>query len=479
MDEGDYNKRRAALSLLERALGEEDAGKRLRLARRALTLDDSCADAWGILGEAEEDDREAVRLFSQALSRAEATLGDEAKKAIRNEQKGDPTIDVRRDPAGPAYVRARAGLGMRLAAVVRGGASDDPDSDTAAATDHLVNVLRVDPEDEMDLSHLAISFLLERGDAESDKAARHILATHPCECVHHCFCQTLSDYRKFGGEDYRTRYSLAEAIASGPLVPPFLYGQWEIPDGIPANLTGEEVSLSMAGQEDVSEQERALILSASVAVELLPAWRASPSAQAWLKDTCEALSAHVGERMDDPAFTGGLEGTGVEGLARLLGIPQGMPESGIEVTEPPSAWGRAGSEQPPTGYSWTEARAGFLFWREREEEDVALSHLKDALQELIEDRLAKAGIEPQRGTAPFPNEISPVAGLLGEPAEGVSPLAYLAAYGTAGQVARLAEELLGLRIADFTLITDDPHAAAYLRDLGADVFEGEMNDQKE
>lgn len=363
--------------------------------------------------------------------------------------------------------------------MVRGGASDDPDRDTAAATDHLVNVLRVDPEDEMDLSHLAISFLLERGDAESDKAARHILATHPCECVHHCFSQTLSDYRKLGGEDYRTRYSLAEAIASGPLVPSFLYGQWEIPDGIPANLTEEEVSLSMGGREDVSEQECALILSASAAVELMPAWRASPSAQTWLKDTCEALSAHVGERRDDPSFTGGLEGAGVEGLARLLGVPEGMPESGIEVTEPPAVWGCAGSEQPPTGYSWTQARAGFLFWREREEEDVALARLKDSLQELIEDRLAKAGLEPQTGTAPYPNELSPVAGLMGQPAEGVSPLAYLAAYGSAAQIGELAEELLGLRISDFTLITDDARAAAYLRDLGADVFEGEMNDQEE
>lgn len=70
-----------------------------------------------------------------------------------------------------------------------------------------------------------------------------------------------------------------------------------------------------------------------------------------------------------------------------------------------------------------------------------------------------------------------MAGLVGQPAEGVSPLAYLAAYGPAGKVAELAEELIELRVAGFTLVTDEPRVARCLRDLGAEVFEGVMDDE--
>lgn len=546
---GGSTKHQAAESLVQRAMGEEDSSRRARLARRALTLDESCADAWGILGEAEEDDPQAVRLFREAYRLAEASLGEPARRAIRNEGRGDPAVDVRGDPAGLTYLRARAALGFRLIFLATGDTAGDSGQRAEEATDHLVGVLRLDPEDDFGLTHPALSFWLEQDDPECLKAANTILSTHPCDCAQHMFSRTLVYYRRFGGEDYRTRYALAEAIASGPLIPMFLYG--ELP--MPADLPSLE-EMQQAGYTDaLDEGGRALILSAGSAREMLGGWERTPGAGGWLKEMYALISRGLEEYFEDPGISpsgvsgsagssqsnkskksksaklsaaseahGALEGAGVEGLARVLGVPESYHPM-IEVTDPPAAWhesrypgtayrpysessssggsgasgvssdssyssgsesetGQAGDNPRPEAgdlqdwEDWGKARAGFLFWREREEEDPVLSRFKDSLRELIEDRARKAGLEPESGTAPFPNSLSPVAALLGEP-EGASPLAYLAIYGTAGQVAELADELLTQRIADFTLITDDPQAAGELRELGAEVFEGPMNDK--
>lgn len=431
-------RREAARKLVERALKSEDLKKRASLARKALKIDDSAA-AWGILAELQEDDAEAAQLFAEALARAEGTLGEEANKAIRKEQKGDPAIPVWEDAAGLTYLRTRAGLGLRLASLEESGKGSE---ESGSATEHLLGVLRLDPDDEIGVSHATLAYLLGRGDEEGDKAARHIMTTHPCDCVHHCFSETLLSYREHGGEDQRTKRALIEAIGSGPVVAPFLFEKMQIPAYVPPV---EVVQQDMG----MSERQRALLLSASVASDLLPAWRKTPGAQNWLAGVYDTLISHFNGIGDDPAAMLSLAGIGDEGLARVLGV----------------------------ALSWSEAAAALLFWREREDEDVALSKFKDTLEALIEHRARGAGLTVERGTAPYPSGQSPFAALLGEP-EGVSPLSYLHATGPAGKVADLADGLLDLGFADFALATEHPealeelHAITSRRPAGVMVFEG-------
>lgn len=312
--------------LVEKALREEEPAGRAVLAREAVAADDSNPDAWGILAESEEDLHESARLFGEALSRAEAALGPEAVAATNNEQKGDPAIPVWDDPAGLAYLRARAGLGLRLALL---------EGREREATEHLLGVLRLDPDDELDVSHAALPFLLELATEGADRDVAHVMATHPCDCAHHLYADLLIHYRRFGGDDERTKRALVEAVGSGPLIGPFLYGAFAIPAGLPpADELAAAVGAGAGGPDD---ERRALLLSAATAAELEGAWKATPAAGEWLEQTFRDLATRVGGIVGDPdspeART--LAGTGAAGLSYVLGLAD-HPPARTDLEVPPN-----------------------------------------------------------------------------------------------------------------------------------------------
>ena len=123
-----------------------------------------------------------------------------------------------------------------------------------------------------------------------------------------------------------------------------------------------------------------------------------------------------------------------------------------------------------------------MFWREREEEDVALARFRDGLEGLIEDRAEKAGLVLKRGSAPFPGSLDIFRRVV-ETSDGpfadlpeASPLAYLTTTGKAGQVADLAEALLKERVWDFSVFAEDPEVVDAFYEMGAEVFEGPVGE---
>ena len=163
--------------------------------------------------------------------------------------------------------------------------------------------------------------------------------------------------------------------------------------------------------------------------------------------------------------------------------------SGPPVTGDEEGDARRGADPDPypeTGRAndaWREGEAGFFFWREREEEDPALSRFKDGLELLIKDRAAGAGLTLKRGTAPFPEALDILGHALGRSTEspfgdlpGVSPLSYLGATGSAGRVADLAASLLEERVWDFAVFAEDPAVIEVFVEMGADVFEGPVGE---
>ena len=427
--------RRRARDLVEKALSVENPIRRMDLVRKAIEADDSIADAWGILAEEEPDPGKSAALFAKAYARAEATLGAEGAAAVRNEGQGDPAIAVWDDPAGLSYLRSRAGLGLRLALLA--GREDE-------ATGHMLGVLRLDPDDELGVCHYALPFLLERNDEEGDGSARHVMLTHPCDCVHHCYWDVLLSFRQYGGEDERTIRALAEAIGSGPVVPPFLYGEIEVPPDIPPVA---EIERAAGG---LGPEERAVVLSSAVASELLPSWEKTPEAGEWLGEKWRDLAGRSAGLLEDPSAVTEALSVG-ESPESLLASMLAAAGDGREV--------------------WEKGEAGFLYWREREEEDVALSRFRDGLEGLIRDRAQKAGLSLERGTAPFPG-IPGLSGSAFGDLPDVSPLTYLAATGRAGKVGNLAEALLEAGVSDFAVFAEDAAVIEAFAGMGVEVFEG-------
>ena len=448
--------RRRARKLVEEALAARAPIRRMELARKAIEEDDSVADAWGILAEEEPEPATSATLFAEALERAEAALGSEGRSAVSGstETVGQPAASIFwEDEAAESYVRSRTGLGLAL--------SQLEGREVEAAT-HMLGVLQLDPLDRMDLSHHAIPLLMGLGTEESDTEARRLMEKHPCDCAHHCYWDALLSFRQYGGDDKKTLRALAGAIGSGPVVPPFLFGEYAVPRDVPS-LRELQMIEGMGGEE------HAAILSASLASELLPLWEKTPGAREWLQSKWQVLSKNSATLLENPAATAGTLAAGQSPdsvLAAMLGAEPGQEETGVESVQP----------------GWEEREAGFMFWREREEEDVVLSRFRDGLEGLICDRAEKAGLVLKRGSAPFPGSLdvfrrmvepsdSPFAGL-----PEASPLSYLATTGEAGRVADLAEALLEQRVWDFSVFAEDPEVVEAFHEMGAEVFEGPVGE---
>lgn len=464
--------RRRARKLVEEALAAEPPIRRMELARKAIEADDTVADAWGILAEEEPDPATSATLFAEALKRVEAALGKKARPVIAGatypepepeasvETGGQPAASIFwEDPAADSYVRSRTGLGLALLSL---------EGRDAEAVEHMLGVLRLDPLDRMELSHHVVAPLLRMNTKDSDDRARHIMDQHPCDCVHHCYWDALLSFRQYGGDDERTIQALAGAIGSGPVVPPFLFGEVSVPPDVP--------SPQDLGRMGIEGEEHALMLSASVASELLPLWEGTPGAKEWLTAKWQRLGSSAAALMGDPSGS-----SAAAGASLLAG--RGNPDSVLAAMLGSESSEEAGGAAEGEDEAWREGDAGFMFWREKDDEDVALSRFRDGLEGLIQDRAEKAGLTLKRGTAPFPGALEIFGnlsgGFQGSPFRDLpqaSPLSYLAGTGKAGQVAELADALLSERVWDFSIFAEDTEVVEVFYEMGAEVFEGPVGE---
>ena len=133
-----------AQELVYEAWETDDPARRLRLARQALRRSPDCADAYVILAEQAASRRRAIRLLEEGVRAGERALGPEAFR----DRAGEFWHDVFTRP----YMRARAALAEALWL--------DGRADEAIA--HLVDLLRLNPDDNMGLRYRLVSWYLER-----------------------------------------------------------------------------------------------------------------------------------------------------------------------------------------------------------------------------------------------------------------------------------------------------------------------------
>jgi len=257
-----------AQGLFYRAL-EVTGRRRTELARKALDVSPDCADAYVLLAEGTNDPAEARRLYEQGMEAGERVIGPEPF--------ANPTplfwgaLDARR------YMRAREGLADVLWYL----------GERQEATGHLLELLRLNPNDVLDVRFRLVSYLLAMDD---NVGARKLLDQYKDdESTSLAYSRALLLFRRYG-PGKRANRALAEAMAANPFVPIYLMGLEEPPKKLPELI-------EPGSQDDAMDY----------LVAGIECWVETPGAMDWLVPIvtvamAEALDEDVSDWVDDDAF---------------------------------------------------------------------------------------------------------------------------------------------------------------------------------
>lgn len=231
--------------------------KRVKLAKKALTISPDCADAYVLLAEESPTLEEALPLYEQAVAAAERALGPE----IFQEAVGHFWGIFETRP----YMRAREGLASCLWGLDR--------KEEAAA--HFQDMLRLNPGDNQGLRYSLLSLYLEM----DDRAALDALLTQYKDdySAQWFYTQALVAFRKHGA-GRRSDNKLRKAIAYNRHVPIYLLGRKRVP----------AQSLPFVSFGDAGE-------AADYVQEHLIYWNGTPGALDWLR--------HITGQIDKPKLS--------------------------------------------------------------------------------------------------------------------------------------------------------------------------------
>lgn len=218
---------------------------RVRLAREALRISPDCADAYVLLAEeTAHGPKEAGDLYAKGVEAGERALG----KDFFAENAGHFWGIIETRP----YMRARLGLAYALWALGK----------HRAAIDHLGQMLRLNPGDNQGVRYVLLTWLLEQGE---EAAVQTLLDQYEGDgAALWLYASALHAYRT-QGDSAASRKLLLAAKEQNPHVPAYLLGQKRLPRELPDTI----------GFGD----EREAVYCAS---ELLPAWKKTTGALAWL-----------------------------------------------------------------------------------------------------------------------------------------------------------------------------------------------------
>lgn len=233
-----------AQELVEKAMRAIDPERQFELTQSALELSPDCADAYTMLSRFVADRRQALVLLEQGLKAAQRVLGRERLDELVG-------IYWRVEGTRP-YMRARLALaecqwslGLRVESV-----------------EHLLDMLRLNPEDDQGIRYAALAHLLELNrDEVFDKLVK--LYYEPTTFI--LFAKLLREYRR-SGDSPATHKLLAQSIRRNRFVVPLLLASEPLPDLLPTSYS--------AG----TRSEAALYVN-----DLAHAWKQTPGAITWLR----------------------------------------------------------------------------------------------------------------------------------------------------------------------------------------------------
>lgn len=224
--------------------------KRVKLAKKALSISPDCADAYVLLAEETATSaEEALRLFAEGIAAGERAIGPEGFKEMEGNFWG--LLETR------PYMRARDGYASTLWHM----------GQEEKAITHFQDMLRLNPNDNQGVRYYLLELYQDIGDDDALEAL--IKRYHKDYSANWFYTEALFLFRRHGAGK-RANKKLEEALARNPHVPKYLLGQKKLPKQHPAYI----------GFGDENEA----IDFASTAI---PFWLQTPGAIEWLRAAAE------------------------------------------------------------------------------------------------------------------------------------------------------------------------------------------------
>jgi tetratricopeptide (TPR) repeat protein len=233
---------RRAQELMYDAWDADTKRERIALAKRALEISDSCADAHVMLAqEAAKNDIEARRHYEAGVAAGEKALGAKAFEEDVGHFWG--ILETR------PYMRARAGLAQCLW----------EQGERSGAIAHLQDMLRLNPGDNQGLRYTLAGWLLAVHDHE---ALEKLFEAYDDDAgAEWAYSKALLAFRQHGPSP-RAKAALKTAWTRNAFVPDLLIGARKIPRRIVEYYSlgskEEAVFYALANQENWSATEGAL-----------------------------------------------------------------------------------------------------------------------------------------------------------------------------------------------------------------------------
>ncbi|RLB49336.1 MAG: hypothetical protein DRJ42_21200 [Deltaproteobacteria bacterium] len=234
-----------AQDLMYQAFEEDDAAKRIGLARQALEVSPDCADAYCLLAQEDAPSiEEAIKLLQEGVAAGERLLGPDAFEGDVGHFWG--LIETR------PYMRARADLAQCLWASGK----------QSEAVGHYRELLRLNPNDNQGNRDVLVVHLIELGE---DAEAADLFDKYPDDAgASSVYGKALLAFRREGDSE-AAREALDAAIAQNEHVPALLLGKKRLPNQLPPYMG--------FGDENEAVHYVATALSG---------WDQTPDAHGWL-----------------------------------------------------------------------------------------------------------------------------------------------------------------------------------------------------
>ncbi|SCX76272.1 SEC-C metal-binding domain-containing protein [Alkaliphilus peptidifermentans] len=215
-NKSNLSKKDEAKELIYSAWDSNSKREKIRLANKALKLDENCIDAYNILAEFETNTlEEKIQLFKKALSISERVLG----KSYFQENKGHFWGLLETRP----YMRAKMGLAQCL---IEEGRKEE-------AINNFYDMLSLNPNDNQGVRYLLAPYLMENGRFAD---AIGIMNEYDEESSDWLFNKALYTF-KSKGANKRAENLLKKAIENNKYVADYLLQIKPIPKILPDNIS--------------------------------------------------------------------------------------------------------------------------------------------------------------------------------------------------------------------------------------------------